>query len=178
VKILDSALLACLLMAVLTWSVSTGFDIEQKVYYIKQRTKIVGGFIDEPTEQHRNSASVADLETWPVPAPQGHPPLRIICGSHTFNVVYAPHEWMQRTNKFAESDMKSRLIVLDRQRNPIEVREDVLHELMHIALWEAGGEMRQLENDEDRVIKPVAPILRDYLIDNPELTKWLLTTGG
>jgi hypothetical protein len=163
------------------WTATLGIELAEKIHYLPTyfRTSNLKSQPEVISVVHDN-AFIADDSTDPVPVPIDHPPLKIICGAHIFRVVYASHDWMIRKKNpaYASSIMEKELIVLDRQRNSIEVREDVLHELMHIALWEAGGKDINAPNEEEAYVKAAAPTLRDILADNPLLVKWLVKAGG
>jgi len=163
----------------LLWTVSLGLDIENRIRYRLKSSSDSSVVVLQGNLPTRIAGS-ADNSTDVVPAPRNHPPLRIVCGAYVFNVVYASHEWMQNTHRYAMTNMEERRIVLDRQRSDAEVREDVLHELIHISLWEADGKwlMPSGTPEEEGYIKPIAPRLRDILADNPRLVRWLTQSGG
>ena len=169
-------------LALVLWTATLAIELVEKLHYLPSylHSSNTGVLLVGSATISNNAAFVADEETDTVPAPHDHPPLRIICGAHIFRVVYASHDWMMRKKQpaYAMSQMDKELIILDRQRTAVEVREDVLHELMHIALWEAGGKLSGLATEEESFIKPAAPSLRDILADNPQLVKWLTKAGG
>jgi hypothetical protein len=114
-----------------------------------------------------------------VPTPRDHPPLRILIGDGVYSVVYAPHDWLQANHAYAMSDPDQHLIILDRHRNAFEVRQDLVHELLHIALRTGGGKRSygDVVPDEEKFIQPMADPLLNSLTDNPELVKWLMKAG-
>jgi hypothetical protein len=181
------AIALCLTILTL-WSAILAIELIEKIHYLPSYFRASTSPLSvtpyvafSPYNNNTaGSASVADETTEEVPAPKDHPPLQIICGAHIFRVVYAPHDWLIRKRKpaYAMTEMDKELIILDRQRDAIQVREDVLHELIHIAIWESGGKSPVMPSEEESYVKPIAPPLRDILADNPKLVVWLTKAGG
>jgi hypothetical protein len=156
-------------------------EVGSQVYYIRELWKTGPSFSSVSTGAPHYSLpnpkeDVCTTGALPVPAPKGGPPEKIQVGQSVYQIMYAEHTWLSHCNALALTDLEHNYIVLDRTRGLQGVREDVLHELMHIALIENGGRKpRTYNNPDDDFIKPTAPALRDILIDNPSLVKWLLT---
>ena len=164
---------------ILLLCVSQGFDIEQKVHYIKERGKSIAVFSPIQTYSGVSTTKPRFTEfekTLSVPYPPDHPPLEIAVGKRLFTVVYAPHDYFVANNCAAFTDIESRKIVLDREEGSLEIRVSVLHELSHLALRDGGGladYSKHGEDPEDDYITPVTPKLLNTLRDNPKLVAWL-----
>lgn len=169
-------------IALTIWTITLGIELAERVHYLSER--LHPAKVDVLTLTGRmttaENSTIADESTDSVPVPKDHPPLKITCGAHTFTVVYASHDWLQRKKNpaWAMSQMDKELIVLDRQRSASDVREDVIHELIHISIWNGGGKWAGAPSEEEGYVKVAAPTLRDILADNPNLVKWLTKAGG
>jgi hypothetical protein len=117
------------------------------------------------------------MRTWEptmtVPPPLDHPPLKIVIGSKVVSVEYVSHEYLVFNNAVAMSNWKEKRLVLDAQENPLDARETVMHELMHLACESGGGVHFSGEGAQDDFIEPTAGPLLLILRDNPKLRKWL-----
>lgn len=108
-----------------------------------------------------------------VPAPKGHPPLSIQIGKHNWSIKYASSRQMLAANDYAYENNETKTIWLIRQRSEQAVREDVIHEILHACFYEGGGSDEMITADQNSFVTPTAAVLRDVLVDNPELLKWL-----
>lgn len=113
-----------------------------------------------------------------VPAPADRPPSKIAVNGQIYTVKYIAHYYFVENECLAFTDFGTHEIALDPTRAPAEIREYVLHELMHASLHAAGGMTHYggANNNDgaENVINPVAPELLWVLRDNPKLADWLL----
>lgn len=205
-KNLVAVLIGINVLLVTAW---LGLSVEQQVHYIRGRfasasygTVTLAGNSSLPCSgyshiERRGNTTVSTCSKEPpelqgsteyVAPPADHPPLHIICGEYGYDVWYAPHQYFENRGVGAYSNANRRLIVLDRQADALKVRENVVHELMHLALANGGGKMQfaigqpglvdSEKVEEEGFIHAIAPQLRDCLVDNPELLKWLSKAGG
>jgi len=159
-------------------AVKLGLDIESQIHFIVARKS--GSYIFDGTSGFSTSTASAKksepklIESKVVPAPPDGPPSEFQAGPWIYRIVYVAHGYLQSQSALAQSSTDDHWIALDRIRNRNEVRGDVMHELMHIALELGGGrKTRSFTDPDDDFITPAADQLRDILTDNPALRKWL-----
>lgn len=109
--------------------------------------------------------------------PRDHPPLKIVAGQYLYTVHYTTHAYMSHNGVAAYTDVAAHQIWLQREPHA-DTRETVIHELLHVALREAGGPQRgddhgDILTEGHDVINPAAPGFAEILEDNPRLTAWL-----
>jgi len=92
-------------------------------------------------------------------------------------IHYVRRSWLLERHVTAITfpDMDPVLIFLPDDADGREIRESVLHELMHVALKQGGGENSYLNayGGGESVINPTARILLDIMRDNPKLVEWM-----
>ena len=180
-------LLGLLIVIAMLVTVDLGLIVEDKIHSIRQRGLLGLWIASQPkasvSEKSKPKERFVSPTLW-VPAPEDHPPFKITTGLFIYEVKYAPFAYFLDNRCVAFTDKRNHWIVLNRQRSTVEVREDLLHELMHGAVENAREEgysyveRKEDQNPEDALIGPMAPVLRDILVDNPLLVKWLLKAGG
>jgi hypothetical protein len=182
---MKSLVLAVAAVVGLTYSVKLGYDIDSSRYSRAHRyTYTVTGpatFADSEVKKRQYVAVKAELgprwtpPTWP---PKDHPPLRIVIGAHVWRVRYTTPEYLNATGSLAYSNMESQTIWLSNRDTPVEMRDSLVHEVMHAARWENGGAyIPTTWSAEDAFIQPTAPILAQVIHDNPKLIAWLAESG-
>lgn len=117
------------------------------------------------------------------PAPPDHPTPRILIDGDVITVHYGRRSEFLRYGCTAESwygGEHPNMIWLPDDADSREIRESMIHELMHFALRKAGGEMQDPLNADrpvgsggESVINPTARIMVDIFRDNPKLVEWL-----
>lgn len=111
------------------------------------------------------------------PAPADHPPSTLTVDGDQIVIKYVRRSWLLRRHALARTYVTAIPIVvlLPEDSDGREIREFLLHELMHVALRESGGTNNPLygEGDGEDVINPSARILVDILRDNPKLVLWM-----
>jgi hypothetical protein len=124
------------------------------------------------------SNKVAEDDPPEIPAPVGHPPLRIVVGSDVYSVHYTTAQFLLSHNCGGYTRTEAHEIWLGRDVDtPLEIRHVVLHELMHaaIAATHHGGYAVRWEPPltDDGFIEATSPALLGILRDNPRLVHWL-----
>ena len=112
-----------------------------------------------------------------VPAPVGHPPLRIVAGRFVYTVHYTTKEFLSHNFCWAFTRHSDHTIWLQRD---YDSRETVTHELLHVAAWVGKNEDQiffegtptGLQSNHDFIV-PASSVLLEILRDNPKLTRWL-----
>jgi hypothetical protein len=106
-------------------------------------------------------------------------PKRVQVGPHRYRLVIDA-DAMNRasaehgTRLLGRCDNEQLLIVVDPRQAPSQQRETVVHELLHAACDLAGLSEDALADDvEERVVRRLAPVLLQVLVDNPKLVAWL-----
>lgn len=112
--------------------------------------------------------------------PIDHPPLKVVLGAYTYNVRFTTKKYLRANECYAYTNLDTQEIWLNGEMGHHELRENMLHELMHAALQAHRAEYGSMAfssaylNDENTFVTPLAPDLLDAFRDNPELAKWLL----
>ena len=112
------------------------------------------------------------------PQPADHPPKIIQVDGYFFAVHYARRSELLALGCTGQTIMSAKQVWLPSDASGSEIRETLLHELMHVALHTAGGEyqhpiLADQEGNGEPVINPSARILVGILRDNPKLVAWL-----
>ena len=110
--------------------------------------------------------------------PTDHPPDFVIVDDDRFTFHYATRSALLSQGCTGRTILERAEIWLPADANGREIRETTLHELLHIALHEAGGPYGRPVNadqmdDGERIINPSARMLLNILRDNPKLAAWL-----
>jgi hypothetical protein len=114
-----------------------------------------------------------------VNAPEDAPPKTVKIGKTTYKVVFTQHDFLIENDLYAYSTygILSNQIVLDPTMGRKELQENVVHELLHCMMHEAGGyDFTVADSGRSRGhrwIRPITPVLAQVLRENPELVKWL-----
>lgn len=117
------------------------------------------------------------------PAPPDHPSSNILIDGDIVTIHYTRRSELLLNGCTAQSwyeGTSPNMIWLPDDADGREIRESMMHELMHFALRKAGGEMtdplnadRRIGTGGESVINPSARIMVDILRDNPKLVEWL-----
>lgn len=117
------------------------------------------------------------------PAPPDHPTPRILVDGDVITVHYTRRSELLQRGASAQSWIEGtspNMIWLPDDADGREIRELMVHELMHFALHKAGGEYqdplyadRPVGTGGESIINPTARIMVDILRDNPKLVEWL-----
>lgn len=101
------------------------------------------------------------------------PPSRIIVGPYVFTIHYRTEKTMP--GQYGSTSMVDEKILLQRDLGFGQMRETLLHELEHAAIFAAAGSERpDTDGDtEDEFIEANAATLITILRDNPTLVTWL-----
>jgi hypothetical protein len=168
--------------ALLLWAISLGLEVESKIQYRwfpkEQPTAITispsWNWLTQDDSGRAESEGFSER-----PTPSDHPPKRLVIDGDTFTFHYARRSELLRQYCTAQIVLKDKQIWLPEDENGRELRQSVLHELMHAALYRAGGQYKHPvlsdSGDGEPVVNPTSRILLDILRDNPKLIKWLTT---
>lgn len=104
------------------------------------------------------------------------PPRRIKVGPHDFKVLRSKaairkREWLHKEELYGETNLPAQEIIVHPTQGPSQLRDTVLHEVLHACAAVAGGPIPQ--EDEERFVRPVATVLLGVLRDNPKLVAFL-----
>lgn len=107
--------------------------------------------------------------------PPDHPPNVVRVEDVKFTFHYTLRSELLQMHRTGETDYKEQEIWLPSDEDGRGLRETVLHELMHVALERAGGEMSPLVNrgGGESIINPAARMLLTIMRDNPVLMRWI-----
>lgn len=97
-------------------------------------------------------------------------------GSTLWVIRYAKKDDLSALGCAAMTDFRTHVVTLPSDRPAEETRPLLLHELLHVAIYEAGGSDRDLEQygEEEQFVNPAAPQLLKILRDNPDVASKLL----
>lgn len=173
-------------VALLLWTVALALDLETKIHYLRARLGaqktpdvIAVGTASNWLSQDDSGRALAQGLGEQI-APIDHPPKRIVVDGDIFTIHYTNRSDLLRHWCTAEVVMRDQQIWLPRDESGREIRQSVLHELMHVALYKAGGEYQHAvladSGDGEPVVNPASRMLLTILRDNPRLVKWLTTS--
>lgn len=108
-------------------------------------------------------------------APADHPPTVVSVEGGDFTFHYTPRSELLQLHCTGETKIEKREVWLPADADGREIRETVLHEVMHIALVKAGGQLNTIWNsgDGESIINPSAIMLLNIMRGNPALVKWI-----
>jgi hypothetical protein len=149
----------------------------------RQSTSELSGLISSTTNfQVISQPSKPQQETFttapPVLAPPlDHPPLSIIAGAWVYHVRFTTKQYLTMNECDGYTDYKTHEVWL--RRGDRNLRDTVMHELMHIAKHMAdedhitwSGPTTGFNANHD-YIEPAAPEMLSILAANPSLVRWL-----
>lgn len=172
-----------LILAAIFWTASTALDVERKVHYIRARKTEGAAFIAIPSSTPnwltQDDSGRAEKEGFSErPAPPDHPPAILFIDGDSWSVHYARRSELLRASCTAQIVIRDREIWLPEDESGREIRQSVLHELLHISLYKANGEYQHPvmsdAGDGEPVVNPSARMLLTILRDNRRLNAWLL----
>jgi hypothetical protein len=104
------------------------------------------------------------------------PPSRVIVGPFPYVVLTDPKHVAKarrraHDGRLGETDTTHLQIMVDAELPVAQVRDTVLHEVLHAVTWTVGGWRKG--DGEDDYIGRVSPILLDTLRRNPQLVAYL-----
>jgi len=98
-------------------------------------------------------------------------------------VIYlGPYDFVVRQKKkydlLGELDKENETIIVRTTQGPANLRDTVLHEVLHAILYVAGdSDVHGLAHeDEERLVRIVTPWLLAFMRDNPHVLAYLLET--
>lgn len=94
--------------------------------------------------------------------------MKIRVGQTIWNVVATPH-----MEDFGLVEFDKATILLNDNQTGDMIRDSLLHELLHVLLWSYGINLGSPEQEE-AVVKTLAPVLLDVLCNNTDLLSVLL----
>ena len=83
-----------------------------------------------------------------------------------------------RGGLYGETDRYKDTIKIRTEQSPDQMRETLLHEVLHVC-FDVSGLSHELEDDEEEtIVRQLSPILLQALQDNPGLVELLTDRGG
>lgn len=101
--------------------------------------------------------------------------MRIRVGQTQWEVIVTPH-----MDDFGRTEYQEATILLNQYQTADQIRDSLLHELLHVLLFSYGIVIGTMEQEE-AVVKTLAPVLLELLCTNQELLSILtgdLTVNG
>lgn len=93
-------------------------------------------------------------------------------GAHVYRVTTDAVE-LSEEGDWAHHDGRRRVIAVEtRERPPSAIAEDLLHEILHALMLDAGADLER--DDEERVCTVLGPRLAAFLADNENAVHELL----
>lgn len=102
-------------------------------------------------------------------------PSSLRVGNYRFKVRGKPRAEMHRNNADGQFCAATSTILLDKEMDPVNLRDTLLHESLHAVLYAYGlGTMLDLEKEaEEKLVCGLAPALVALLRNNPLLVEAL-----
>jgi hypothetical protein len=102
-------------------------------------------------------------------------PHSIQVGIHTYRVNPGKHaaRAVRDDERHGDCSTADLTIRIDTDRPQTVVAETLLHELLHATFAQAGLREQHDDQDEERIVNPLAPLLLDVLQSNPSLIRYL-----
>lgn len=106
-------------------------------------------------------------------------PKHVQVGPHRYRLVFDKHEADRRSLaegevRLGECDHRALTILVDPVQADTQVRDTVLHEVLHACMSLIGASEDVSEQVEERLVLRLAPVLLHLLRSNPRLLEWLL----
>lgn len=122
-----------------------------------------------------------------VSPPKDAPPATVVIGQYTYAVYFTTQDYLHSAQCRCEAfvDLSLKLIWLNKSGKPDDLRESLVHELLHAAkkegvgMWDNNPHPSSTHTDGDnertehRFISPASPVILQILTDNPKLVDWL-----
>lgn len=89
-------------------------------------------------------------------------------GQTSWNVVVTPH-----MEDFGLVEFNAATILLNENQTGDMIRDSLVHEILHVLLWSYGIDLGSPEQEE-AVVKTLAPVLLEVLCNNSELLSVLV----
>lgn len=108
------------------------------------------------------------------------PPASVKIGPHRYRITFADARTVRliddATGSLGECDTKHGVITVDPDQSPTQLRDTVLHEILHAAMALIGvTEDPGVDRDaEERIVLRLSPVLLE-LVRDKRLTAWLQT---
>ncbi len=96
-------------------------------------------------------------------------PRSVRVGHRTYKIAAWPHKEANPANKYGECSSQEGIIRVDTYYSIEQVRDTLLHEIMHAIYREWG---LQDEDKEERTVATMATALTQVMADSPECRKW------
>ena len=140
------------------------------IYFNKPKPPITATSVaTEPTASYLPYTEYRDIpKEWPQ---------FVFASCGLYRVKYTSAEELMRHGALAQTSMETRTIWLRFDASNAEQQEDLLHELLHVALYCRGGMDSNLESHgvEEEFVNPSSKGLIRILQDNPDVAKWIET---
>ena len=100
--------------------------------------------------------------------------LKVAGFTYTINTEEGNERYLDALEAWAATSLQKRTLYFQHDQDVEQLRESVLHEVVHVVRQIMGVRLQDTDGEE-KVVKAISMGLNMVLVDNPELVEWLRT---